>query len=96
VEFPLTVKPDEIGNDEILVVAESNRTLIPLVQRAAGLITQQGGPDCHAYRLARELGVPAIVGVENALERLEEGMEIIMDTARGVIYAGRQTGFLTD
>jgi pyruvate kinase len=96
VDFPLTAKPDTIDSDEILVVAKSDRTLIPLVHRAAGLITEEGGPDCHAYVLARELGIPAIVGVENVLDRLEEGMEIIMDTGRGVIYAGRQTGFLTD
>jgi phosphohistidine swiveling domain-containing protein len=66
------------------------------VRRAAGLITQQGGPSCHAYLLAMELGIPAIVGVENALERLTEGMEITMNTKRGLIYAGRQADLLND
>jgi pyruvate kinase len=100
-DFPLTVAAvgdvsPEIAPDDILVVAQSDRTLIPLVRRAAGLITQQGGPSCHAYLLAQELGLPAIVGVEDALERLTEGMEIIMDTGQGLIYAGRQAGLLND
>jgi pyruvate kinase len=95
-DYPPTVPPDKIAPDDILVVVESDRTLIPLVRRAAGLITQQGGPSCHAYLLAQELGLPAIVGVADALEKLTEGMEIIMDTGRGLIYAGRQAGLLND
>jgi pyruvate kinase len=95
-DIPHTVAANEIARDEILVVAKSDRTLIPLVRRAAGLITQEGGPNCHAYLLAMELGTPAIVGVEDALEQLVEGMEITMDTKRGVIYAGRQADLLND
>jgi pyruvate kinase len=95
-ESPPAVAAEDIAPDDILVVAQSDRTLVPLVRRAAGLITQQGGPSCHAYLLAQELGLPAIVGVEDALESLTEGMEIIMDTGRGVIYSGRQAGLLND
>jgi pyruvate kinase len=95
-DLPHTVAAEEVAPDDILVVAQSDRTLIPLVRRAAGLVTQQGGPSCHAYLLAQELGLPAIVGVEDALERLAEGMEIIMDTGQGLIYAGRQAGLLND
>ena len=80
---------DDVDSDEIIVVERSDRTLIPLVRRAAGLITQQGGPGCHAAMLATELGVPAIVGVQDALQKLYEGMEITMDTNTGLIYAGR-------
>jgi pyruvate kinase len=94
--FPLTVPAEAIAPGEILVVAKSDRTLVPLVRRAAGLITQQGGRGSHACLLAQELGIPAIIGVEDALEKLVEGMEIIMDAGRGLIYAGRQAGLLTD
>ena len=79
----------DIQPNEIIVVDRSDRTLIPLARRAAGLITQQGGPGCHAAMLATELGVPAIVGVQDALQKLQEGMEITMDTSAGLIYAGR-------
>jgi pyruvate kinase len=95
-DVPITVAAEEIAPDDILVVDKSDRTLVPLVRRAAGLITRQGGPSCHAYLLAQELGLPAIVGVEDALEKLADGMEIIIDTGRGVIYTGRQAGFLND
>lgn len=81
---------DDIDSDEILVVERSDRTLIPLARRAAGLITQEGGPGCHAAMLATELGVPAIVGVQDALQKLQKGMEITMDTRTGLIYAGRR------
>jgi pyruvate kinase len=95
-DLPTTIPAERIAPDDILVVADTDRTLIPLVRRAAGLITEQGGPNCHAYLMAQELGIPAIVGVENALETLAEGLEIIADTGNGLIYAGRQAGFLND
>jgi pyruvate kinase len=89
-EVPTTTSTDEIEPGEILVVARSDRTLIPLVRRAAGFITEEGGVGCHAYNLAMELGIPAIVGVEDARSRLQEGSDITMDTRQGLIMAGRQ------
>lgn len=87
---PITITPSEIGAGEILVIAESDRTLIPLVRRAAGLITEAGGPGCHAYNLATELGIPAIVGVKDALKILSDGMDITMNSGRGLVFSGRQ------
>lgn len=89
VAIPITISAEEIDPGEILVVESSDRALIPLVQRAAGLISQEGGPGCHAHTLAIELGVPAIVGAAGVLKHLVDGMVITMDTAAGVIYAGR-------
>jgi pyruvate kinase len=89
VTIPVTISAEEIDPGEILVVESSDRALIPLVQRAAGLITQEGGPGCHAHTLAIELGVPAIIGAAGVLEQLADGMVITMDTSAGVIYAGR-------
>ena len=89
-EVPTTVSMDEIDPGEILVVTRSDRTLIPLVRRAAGFITEEGGIGCHAYNLAMELGIPAIVGVKDARTVLPDGSDITMDTKRGLIMAGRQ------
>jgi pyruvate kinase len=89
VTFPITLSAEDIDPGEILVVESSDRALIPLVQRAAGLITQEGGPGCHAHTMAVELGVPAIIGATGSLAHLENGMLITIDTAAGVIYAGR-------
>ncbi len=89
-DLPTTVPADEIAPDEILVVVQSDRSVVPLVRRAAGLISQQGGVGCHAHALAMELGIPAIVGVGDAFQKLKDGMEITMDTGRGLIYASRR------
>jgi pyruvate kinase len=84
------LSPDNILPDDILVVRQSDRTMIPLVRRAGGLITQEGGPGSHGYMLAMELGVPAVVGAEHVLDKVRDGIEITMDTGRGLIFAGRQ------
>jgi phosphohistidine swiveling domain-containing protein len=89
-DLPTAVRADEIAPGEILVVAQSDRSVVPLVRRAAGLISQQGGVGCHAHALAMELGIPAIVGVGDAFQKLEDGMEITMDTGRGLIYASQR------
>jgi pyruvate kinase len=84
------LSPDSIEPDEILIVPQSDRIMIPLVRRARGLITEKGGPGCHGYVLATELGVPAVIGATDVLDKVRDGMEITMDTRRGMIFAGRQ------
>jgi pyruvate kinase len=86
---PSDISPDEISPDEILVVPQSDRTMIPLVRRARGLITESGGAGCHGYVLAMELGVPALVGAQGVLAKVKDGMEITMDTRRGLVFSGR-------
>lgn len=90
VEVPTTTSIEEIDPNDILVAARSDRTLVDLVRRASGFITEEGGIGCHAYSLAMELGVPAIVGVHGVRSLLEDGSDITMDTRRGIIVAGRQ------
>ncbi len=87
----LSVSAEEISPDEILVVRQSDRSLVPLVRRAAGLVTEEGGPGCHAHLMAMELGVPAIVGIGEGIHRLTDGLQITMNTDRGLIYVGRTT-----
>ncbi|MBN1315373.1 MAG: pyruvate kinase [Anaerolineales bacterium] len=90
----VSIPPDtldiDIDPDDILVVEQSHRSLIPLARRAAALISQEGGTDCHAFTLAMELGITAIVGVNNALSVLTDGMEITLDSEHGYIYAGKR------
>ncbi len=83
--------PEEVGPQDVLVIAQSDRSLIPYIQRAAGLISAEGGPGCHAQTLALELGIPAVVGVGDAIAHLINGMEVTMDTARGRVYASQVT-----
>jgi pyruvate kinase len=77
---------EEISPDDILVVAQSDRTLIPYLRRAAGLITRKGGSGCHGHTLAMELGVPAIIGVDDDFDALENGLMVTMDTEKGMVF----------
>jgi pyruvate kinase len=76
-----------IEPDEIVVAACTDRTFVSIIQRAAGLVTRGGAePDEHCRLLALELGLPAILDVGDGFDALEDGMEVVMDAKRGVVY----------
>lgn len=63
----------------------------PIMKRASAIITNRGGRTCHAAIIARELGIPAVVGCGDATEKVEEGTEVTVSCAQGDegnIYAG--------
>ncbi|KAB8332010.1 phosphoenolpyruvate synthase [Scytonema tolypothrichoides VB-61278] len=76
---------------EILVTDRTDPDWEPIMKRASAIITNQGGRTCHAAIIARELGVPAIVGCGNATQVLKNGQEITISCAEGEegrVYAG--------
>ena len=79
----------DIHPSDILVVQATDKGLVPLAQRAAGLVVVQGGADSHAAALATELGITAIVGAEDALSTLKEGQVVTLDPLHGVAYEGQ-------
>ncbi|MEZ4645458.1 MAG: pyruvate kinase [Chloroflexota bacterium] len=85
-QMPLVQLDDDIDSDEIIAVPYSDRTLIPLLRRAAALVTQQGGPGCHGHTIALELGIPTLIGVGDDFDALSEGLLITLDSKRGIIY----------
>ncbi len=72
--------------DEIVVTPYTDHTFVRVLRRAAGLVTAETAKDAHSRLLALELGIPAIVGAPEAMETLEDGMQIVLDAKRGVIY----------
>ncbi|MGH8032599.1 MAG: phosphoenolpyruvate synthase, partial [Luteimonas sp.] len=63
----------------------------PVMKRASAIVTNRGGRTCHAAIIARELGVPAVVGTGNALDLIEDGKEMTVSCSEGdtgYIYAG--------
>jgi len=80
---------------EILVAPMTNPDWLPTIRRAAGLVTETGGMTCHAAIVARELGVPCVVGARTATEKLSDGMVVTIDGATGEIRQGR-TGVTTN
>ncbi|MDF2193277.1 phosphoenolpyruvate synthase [Paraflavitalea sp. CAU 1676] len=76
---------------DVLVTDMTDPDWEPIMKKAAAIITNKGGRTCHAAIVARELGVPAIVGCGNATELLKEGQVITASCAEGetgIIYDG--------
>lgn len=72
----------------ILVTNSSDRDMMPAIEKCAGLITEEGGLTSHAAVVGLSLGIPVIVGVENATKLILHGNEVTMDAESGVIYNG--------
>jgi phosphoenolpyruvate synthase/pyruvate phosphate dikinase len=64
--------------------------LIPMIRRAAAVVTQEGGVTSHASVLCREIGVPTIIGVEDLLDFVRDGDEVEVDAARGIVRLIRE------
>lgn len=79
---------DKVQEGDVLVSDMTDPDWEPVMKRAAAIITNRGGRTCHAAIIARELGVPAIVGCGNATEVLTDGQEVTVSCAEG------DTGFI--
>ncbi len=82
---------DRFEDGGILVTGMTDPDWVPIMKRAAGIVTDHGGRTSHAAIVSRELGIPAIVGTGDATEAVREGQEITMSCAegdRGYVYEG--------
>lgn len=82
---------DEVVEGDIIVTQMTNPDWVPVMKRAAALITAQGGRTCHAAIVSRELEIPALVGVHNAFDSLRDGMQVTIDCSKGTtgyVYEG--------
>ena len=76
---------------DVLVADMTDPDWEPVMKRSAAIVTNRGGRTCHAAIIARELGVPAVVGTGNALESIKDGDQVTVSCAEGdtgFIYAG--------
>jgi pyruvate,water dikinase len=73
---------------EILVAPMTSPDWVPTIRRAAALVTDGGGITCHAAIVARELGVPCVVGARNATTVLRDGEIVTVDGAAGTVVEG--------
>ena len=79
---------EKVQPGDVLVSDMTDPDWEPVMKRASAIITNRGGRTCHAAIIARELGVPAIVGCGNATDLLKDGMEVTASCAEG------DTGFI--
>ena len=83
---------DKVQEGDVLVSDMTDPDWEPVMKRASAIITNRGGRTCHAAIIARELGVPAIVGCGNATELLVDGQDVTASCAEGdtgFIYEGQ-------
>ena len=82
---------DKLQEGEILVTERTNPDWDPILKKAAGIVTDQGGRTSHAAIVAREVGAAAIVGSTNATKVIKDGQDITISCAEGntgVVYDG--------
>jgi pyruvate,water dikinase len=83
---------DRVRAGDVLVADMTDPDWEPVMKRAAAIVTNRGGRTCHAAIIARELGIPAVVGCGDATQTLDEGAEVTVSCAEGDtghVYAGR-------
>ncbi len=84
-------KLDEFQAGEVLVTNKTDPDWEPIMKKASAIVTNQGGRTCHAAIIAREMGIPAIVGCGKATAVLETGQEVTVSCAEGEegrVYSG--------
>jgi len=81
--IPSAAQLDKFHDGEILVADQTDPDWEPILKKAAAVVTNRGGRTCHAAIVSRELGVPAIVGTENATEVLKDGRKVTISCAEG-------------
>ena len=82
---------DRVHQGDVLVTDMTDPNWEPVMKRAAAIVTNRGGRTCHAAIIARELGIPAVVGCGHATDVLSDGMTVTVSCAEGDtghIYAG--------
>ncbi|MDE2451697.1 MAG: phosphoenolpyruvate synthase [Gammaproteobacteria bacterium] len=73
----------EFQSGEVLVADSTTPDWEPIMRRAAAIVTNRGGRTCHAAIVAREFGIPAVVGTENGTEQLSSGQQVTVCCAEG-------------
>ncbi|MBW2978424.1 phosphoenolpyruvate synthase [Candidatus Woesearchaeota archaeon] len=80
---------DTVQKGDVLVTTMTTPDMVPAMQKASAIVTDEGGLTCHAAIVSREMGTPCIVGTGNAMEVLNEGDIVTVHATHGVVYSGK-------
>ncbi len=83
---------DKVQAGDVLVADMTDPDWEPIMKRAAAIVTNRGGRTCHAAIIARELGIPAVVGTNNATREISEGQAVTVSCSEGdvgFVYDGK-------
>jgi len=78
----------QVQKGDIIVTGMTDPDWVPVMKKAAGIVTDRGGRTCHAAIVSRELGISAIVGTQDATKKINDNQDITLDCSRG------NTGFI--
>ncbi len=79
---------EKIKLGDVLVTKMTNPDMVVSMQKAAAILTDEGGITSHAAIVSREMGIPAVVGAKRATALLKDGMQITVDGFTGKVYEG--------
>ncbi len=77
---------------DILVVERTSADFVEMIRKAAGVVTEEESLTSHAAIIGLRLGVPVMVGVENAMRIIRDGTMLTLDMQRGLVYSGARGG----
>jgi pyruvate,water dikinase len=78
----------KVNKGDILVTKMTSPSWVPVMKKASGIITDEGGRTCHAAIVSRELGIPCVVGTAKATTALQDGQVVTIDGYNGRVYSG--------
>ncbi len=79
---------DKFEDGDVIVTKRTDKEMVPYMERASAIITEEGGLTSHAAIVGLNLNKPTIVGVRDALKILKDGEDITVDSTTGLIYKG--------
>jgi len=79
---------EKVNQDDIIVTYGTDRDMMPAIEKAGGIIAEEGGLTSHAAVVGLSLGIPVIVGVKDGFSVLTDGEDITLDAVKGDIYEG--------
>ncbi|HEY55289.1 MAG TPA: phosphoenolpyruvate synthase [Dehalococcoidia bacterium] len=88
---PKASEIDKVKSGDVLVAEMTTPDFVPAMKRAVAIVTNRGGRTAHAAIVSRELGIPCVVGTEQATTTLTDGQVITVDGSHGKIYDGKVT-----
>jgi len=79
---------EKVQKGDILVTRMTSPDMVVTMSRSMAIITDEGGVTCHASIVGREMGIPVIVGTQNATFKLQDGQLVTIDAYNGLVYPG--------
>jgi pyruvate, water dikinase len=80
---------ERVQQGDVLVTTMTTPDMVPAMQRAGAIVTNEGGLTCHAAIVSREMGTPCIVGTVRATQVLKDDQIITVDATHGIVYRGK-------